>query len=263
MNETMKVFVACAIGAFIGTIVTLEVNHYFWWLGLLAGGFVGYISYEFKKVVMAIPTAWRKASGWQPDQEWWREYCRCIFGSIGFTYTIMIPVLGPLLWFYPEVDLPERINSTILYFGTTSLIGIFFGALLPLGFATEEMSEQVPYLNPFRIYFWLLPKWTLKGGWWFLKESPFFLTATFWDIVAVTIVATEFTVRFGKALFREIHSDLRILCGLDAAIGTVIGYFAGNAIIGAVAGGLWGALNFEILSIRVLKLVPIEKSLFR
>lgn len=57
-----KVFIASALGAFIGSLVALQLNAYLWWLGLIAGGLVGYLSYEFKAVLRAIPVAWHAAS---------------------------------------------------------------------------------------------------------------------------------------------------------------------------------------------------------
>ncbi|OGZ36037.1 MAG: hypothetical protein A2V60_01840 [Candidatus Portnoybacteria bacterium RIFCSPHIGHO2_01_FULL_39_19] len=64
--------------------------------------------------------------------------------------------------------------------------------------------------------------------------------------------------KFIKTIFITIHSEIRLLCGVDAAIGTAIGYFAGNAIIGAIAGGLFGLLNYEVVSRRILRLVPVK-----
>jgi hypothetical protein len=61
---------------------------------------------------------------------------------------------------------------------------------------------------------------------------------------------------FAKEIFVEIHSDIRLLCGVDAAIGAGIGYFTDNTLIGALAGGLFGVLNYYLISIKLLKLVP-------
>lgn len=265
MSETIKVFVACAIGAFIGTVVSLEVNRFFWWIGLIIGGFAGYISYEFKKVLTAVLTAWRKARGWQPNKEWWRSYVR---ETNNFAHFFTIGMTGGI--FATTMFEPKMVQDggwfAFSIIATSFPAGFLFGLVAVFG-ESDRLSTR---FNFFRFYFWLLPKWTLKGGWWLLKGgwwllkgSPSILAAVFWAVIIGAIVATKFTARFGKLLFREIHSDLRMLCGLDAAIGTVIGYFAGSAIIGALAGGLWGALNFEILSIRVLKLVSAEHSLLR
>ncbi|MCX6763125.1 MAG: hypothetical protein NTZ97_00095, partial [Candidatus Moranbacteria bacterium] len=68
--RSLKIFFACALGAFIGTIVSLEVNKYFWWIGLLAGTFVGYFAYQFKSVIAGASEAWKKTIAYEPN---WKE----------------------------------------------------------------------------------------------------------------------------------------------------------------------------------------------
>jgi hypothetical protein len=41
---------------------------------------------------------------------------------------------------------------------------------------------------------------------------------------------------------------------VDAGIGAIVGYQAGSPAIGAVVGALLGVLNYEIVSIRLLRL---------
>jgi len=67
MERTLKIFISCALGAGIGTLVALELNHYFWWLGLLAGGLVGYLSYEFKMIVSATRQSWHNVIAYKLD----------------------------------------------------------------------------------------------------------------------------------------------------------------------------------------------------
>ena len=43
-------------------------------------------------------------------------------------------------------------------------------------------------------------------------------------------------------------------CAVDAMIGAAVGFFAGSAIIGALVGGLFGVLNYEVVSKRLLHL---------
>ena len=48
---------------------------------------------------------------------------------------------------------------------------------------------------------------------------------------------------------------------VDAAIGATVGYYFHDPIIGGLIGGLSGFLNYEVLSIRVMKLIPAEQSI--
>lgn len=105
----------------------------------------------------------------------------------------------------------------------------------------NESWELVKYLNPFSVFLYLAP----IGLWWIARRTP--------RVVAIAVSALAM---FFVALIRIIYSDMRLLCGTDAALGAAIGYFAGNPIIGAAAGGIIGVLNFELVSKRLLKLVP-------
>ena len=70
-------------------------------------------------------------------------------------------------------------------------------------------------------------------------------------------------------LFVLIHRYERVLCAIDGTLGGVIAYrlligpersFAQNAVavlFGMVLGVGWGLLNYEIVSKRVLKVVPV------
>jgi len=101
-------------------------------------------------------------------------------------------------------------------------------------------NEVLWKLNPIYVGFYWLP----KGIIYIIPRTP-----RFFRKAIITIG------RFTKILFILIHSDIRLLCGTDAAIGVVIGYFTGNVLIGGLAGGVFGVLNYEILSKRILHLV--------
>ncbi len=49
---------------------------------------------------------------------------------------------------------------------------------------------------------------------------------------------------------------MRLLCGVDAAIGTAVGYYFGNALIGAAAGAVFGVVNYWVVAVRILRLRP-------
>ena len=51
-----RIFLACFFGAFIGTLIAEELG-YFWILGALSGGLVGYLTYNIREVISAIPKA--------------------------------------------------------------------------------------------------------------------------------------------------------------------------------------------------------------
>jgi hypothetical protein len=81
----------------------------------------------------------------------------------------------------------------------------------------------------------------------------------------------KFAGQFVWKLFKLVHSNERLLCLVDASIGAAIGrfyfentfavgkYLILKALLGLVAGGIWGLVNYEIVSKRILHLVPATK----
>ena len=69
-------------------------------------------------------------------------------------------------------------------------------------------------------------------------------------------VGIPLACRCCKTFFILVHSELRLLCGVDAAIGALVGFLIGSVVLGALAGGLLGLLNYELVSKRWLKCVP-------
>ena len=257
MNQSLKVFLSCALGAFVGALVALQINHNFWWIGLVAGFVTGYLSYEFRTVIKAIPLAYRSATNWRPDKAWWQEYAEHIreawFVGSGL-------VSGPVVLLM-MIDLRNHIVHKSAAVPMLSLyglaiwlsLGLYFG--IGMGILTVQLERM---------------KMPILGNRYFFYEF-WFLDLPCLSYRALTLLpcgvrklggALKVCGNFAWHLFRMIHSEVRVLCGADAAVGAAIGYHFGNAIIGAVAGGLWGVLNFEIFSIRVLKCVPATRSLF-
>ena len=54
-------------------------------------------------------------------------------------------------------------------------------------------------------------------------------------------------------MFIRIHSDRRLISGVDALLGSAIGYFAGSAAVGALSGGILGIVNYAMITERWLK----------
>ncbi|MBL7022081.1 hypothetical protein ISR92_02065 [Patescibacteria group bacterium] len=59
MSNSLKVLLATALGAGIGTITAMSIPSSIWWLGAIIGGLIGYLSYEFEVVVAAFKSGWK------------------------------------------------------------------------------------------------------------------------------------------------------------------------------------------------------------
>lgn len=82
MSQTLRIFIACAMGAGIEALIALQLQPYLLWIGLIAGGLVGYFSYDFKTVLMALKTAGQKTVHWRSDWQFWKA----------------CPILQPVMW---------------------------------------------------------------------------------------------------------------------------------------------------------------------
>ncbi len=253
MDTRLKIFLACALGAFIGALTALEINGYFWWLGCIVGGVVGYFIYELNTVLAAIPRAWRAATSWRPNMVMIKLRLSFGFGLFCMSSSFII-FFGSII-IIGAWDASGNPMSIM----TVSIISICIcGFMFLLGMATKPVNniveykqftrECILYANPVAVYIY----WPVVGIILGIKNIPRAIRVTCHASITVGGVTATFT----KKLFLLIHSEERLLCGVWAATGSLIGYFAGSAIIGAAAGGLLGVADYEIISKRVLHLVP-------
>lgn len=242
-----KVMVAVFAGALVGALVALQFNTHFWWVGLLAGGLVGYLAYDPVEVIRSIPTAWRTAR---------REVWRCSGHALAIYFRFLIRerrkvwhgnllmiwlciwflmVAACIMLFTPEEQHKMSLQVILLFMvAITAVFGQAFGSLLtiPDGDDNDTFYWMLKHFNPFRVIFYSLPRGLFFG----------------------TILLIKFSFKFTVTLFKLIHSDLRLLCGIDAAIGAAIGYLTINPLLGATIGAIWGLLNYWLISVKWLKL---------
>lgn len=252
MQAEKRIAVACFIGATLGALIAFQFNQYPWWLGILIGGLIGYLSYEFKTFIRALKRAWTEVSEKQSG-----EIGRGIIRELKAisrvaAFIMQILLLGfswtVILWFLVLLPGTERSEMMLLVLTCLSL-SAFTGiaVILSLLFLGPRDKYSIPPLQ-FGIYalktanpITVLCYWIPRGALWILQQTP---------LIAV------FTGRVAKRTFIMVHSELRLLCLTDAMLGAFIGYWCGNVLIGGVAGAVCGVLNYKLISVHWLKLVP-------
>lgn len=254
MNKSLKIFFACMLGAGLGALIAFEIHQYFWWLGILAGGLAGYLSYEFKKVLNAILCVWNSVVNWKPKIDWKLFFLRlkefsCFFGAFfcavfSFVSGICIAILifaclisgiGVI-----QVSLMQSLSLGCLVVSLYSSFVLSFILLIHKDLPITETSLKIfQKINPITIWFYY----------------PFYYFCCF--IENLPNILNKF-YRFITKVFILIHSEVRLLCGVDAMIGAGIGFFSGSILIGMIAGGLIGILNYEIISKKILKLAKTK-----
>ncbi|MBI2064930.1 MAG: hypothetical protein HYT62_02665 [Candidatus Yanofskybacteria bacterium] len=270
MEKTLRIFIACAIGAFVGSLIALQMYHAFWWVGAAIGAFVAYLGYNIEEVIAAIPIAYRRTINWRPNHQFWvcwRAAFMYMF-NMGVNTAVGMGLVGAIFYWRTGIHSPEnnwvflQIEGIVLLFSFG--FGTFMGLVSARGMALADLDRNGGLVNPltcpniFRFYLWMLPRGVVIGSWWLISNTP---KAVRFNL-KYGVLFVKFIKTFVVELFRLIHSELRLLCAVDAAFGAAVGYFTGNALIGALAGGVLGVVNYEIITVRVMKLAG-AKSMFK
>lgn len=232
---------ACILGGGMGALLA----HYAWYpslwsfiLGFSGGGVASYIAFAPKEAILAVPHAWRKT--WEGMEDYGVPAIKNIFLFVW----MLLPAIVIPLFVGINTDRGGWLFALLLFGGS---VGAFYGlATERLKYVADSFRELLSSLNPLRIYCVMLPLFFFEA----IKKS--------WRQVIMPIIL--FFVRFPKALFLLIHSEMRLLCLFDGGIGALAGAFTYDAlmgvIVGMITGGLVGILNFELVSKRLLHLVP-------
>jgi len=258
MSESGKIFFAVALGAFIGSFLALDVLTLAPWLelaiGMATGGLTGYFAYDFKSTVLAVPKAWKKTKKNFGETRWklilqalWQG---TVFSSGLFVIYFLLGVLSSTA--------PGAIFDSWLIGGVVMgvLLTLAMGGLIVfITFDTKDCLIEIEWkrFNFVKIYLVYAPLILWKAISWLAKNFIPSLLGALW-LIAVTLPCCLGS--FVGHFFVLIHSDIRLLCGTDAAIGVAVGCVLGNAPLGAILGGLWGVLNYWVVSVKILKLAP-------
>jgi hypothetical protein len=254
MNRSLKIFVACALGGGIGTFVALQLTSSFWWIGLIAGGFVGYISYDVKAIIPAAQESWRRTSHYFGNEQKRAKFFWVLTALVSFlssvaAFAFVACIVNPR---FRHED-PHSLLVITTIFVVATIIGLCFRSMMQFDANTVKVAKRLAlFLSPpaYLIY------WPYKLAEAFVLEFllPFYDIAR--EMIKGLPSATIGLCKFVWTIFVLIHSEVRLLCMLDAAIGAGLGYYFGSALIGAMAGGAFGVFNFQVISKWWLKLVP-------
>ncbi len=267
--ESKKVFCACAIGAGIGAFVALQLSVFFCWVGFLLGGLIGYLSYEWKAVIQAIPRALRATINYRLPKEFWK----ISWGLLFCFFAVLVLVANMLSWlvvgagsvklycvlFGPLGDFWIAILSiaTVLPFAIFGVGSLLIG--LEDRLTVQKLTKWLYRVSVPTVLFWHLPRITASYIWFGIRKSPKVLLVS----CLLPLFLIYLALVFLKNLLLLIHSQLRLLCGVDAMIGAMIGRFYGvgmeGVLLGMLAGGFFGLFNYVVvteLCLKKLGLIP-------
>lgn len=132
--ETRKIAIACFIGGVLCTLVALLATPKYWLLGTIAGFAAGYLAYDFRGVLRAIPIAFKRArkGGWSFFVFWrdgigrvWRDMVKWFrqphpfYYSAMVLYALIIPALVPVDMLHaPKEEYWDPVWIVCIAFGT-------------------------------------------------------------------------------------------------------------------------------------------------
>jgi hypothetical protein len=262
-NRTGKIALACFLGASIGALVALQLGHHLWWLGMLVGGCIGYISYNFREIPHTVVAVWQELPEAKEITDGLRVFGKCSLevttfivglfsiiscefaavGACGVASDILSHRMNPATAFRQSGMWPGFLLFTTALV-IVAMIGVFVmtrngdndaqdcrKAVLVLGLLFNPMSLLVT-----------VPLAAAALG-----------SYVAYELIKVGIKLIVAVFRTAKQTFLLVHSDIRLLCMTDAAFGALVGYLCGNALIGGLAGAISGVANYELVSKRLLK----------
>lgn len=290
--ESLKITIACFVGAALGVVVSYLVQPALWWVGLLAGIAAGYIAYDMRAFLKGVLRALRKAVEQTPElvkasrtplgrRRVFEAGTSLLFICGGMS---LMPLPEETVTFKGRV-LAATIVILLSYLLSCCLIvvGLSMGMILhgercqTIGtdddlhvYMAEHGRERAGTYGDF--FRWLMTGWLLSPFWiigfasrWTLEGLVRLVMLVVRCIAWLLVRAPRFTGIFIRELFLLVHSDKRLLCGSCAMMGVLAGYlFGGRTTSGvaevafaALAGGIVGAglglASFNLVSQRLLK----------
>lgn len=255
MNKRLLgIIIAIACGSFIGGFLALQMGQYFWWVGVLAGGFIGYVAYEPKEIIRSVKAvvqedAFAETLRKAAKESFWGGVLMSTLASL-FAVWVIYPAL--LFGWYIKAEHQEL--SSLQLFVQLPLVfwfgGIAFGFMLAsvvFGCSRIFLDNTSVGIHDARVY------GERYGS---LRESAVLTLLFFNPLTApfywVPIGAFQL-VKLGCRAAVLVHTEERLLTMVYAAIGAAIGFAFGNPLIGLVAGVGCGVFTFQAISKRLLK----------
>lgn len=268
-RESINIALACAVGALIGALVSIEIaerfafGQYVWFVGALLGGGIAYCLVDFGEFCAGVRHAYFKTIDWRPHPMSFRAafamFCAytMMTQNMFFIIFLAVPVYiaGKDFEFWPWL----AFSLLALGIGLLASVAIWRGRQNATNWAWLK-HQRVMEKQGWKMFYWAnvigLSIWLIFLVGWLLWNAiiriPRAYIATYHGIGWLIRQASLFL----KHLFIQIHSQRRVLCFVDASFGAAAGFYFGNAIIGMAVGALLGLLNYELVSVRWLKLAP-------
>lgn len=258
----------------------------FWWVGVLVGGAIAYFTYDFQTVKKAAKAVWLTSKD---------EYIKllkvlggiigailvCIFAFIlpfaGWSFfsnymsgensliiNLFLSAIFSICWLGATIMLSEFFNdSTWIEWDSSEGLGIIsfivwiaVGYLMIFGFSPWSNPANQTIVQSILLWLALIVIFSV------VLILACVIINWSWKLVGLCYRLIFITSKFLFMLTKAIYSDERLLCMQSAVVGVGVGRLITHdpalCILGGIIGAVFGVAQYEILSKRVFKLVPIE-----
>ena len=241
--ETRKIAGACFIGGALCALVALALSPNFWWLGALAGLSGGYLGYEFRETLRAIPVAWQETTGkgantFNAVRCWLKDFLQEKHPFIYYAALLALPAMG-WWWGLGDGGLGQRLvtilGAPFYYTEMVVLVGTVLRILVVLGSRREEWYWPFSPSSLGSDRTWQAIQKDLLQAKGFVEKPLTY--RNFWGCLAigagVVLIAIFWTwwtkalqglVVFSWNLIRLIHSQERYLCAIYGTLGGLTSY---------------------------------------
>jgi hypothetical protein len=267
-----KITLACFISGALGTVIGLLVRPSFCFLGTIAGAVTGYLAYDFREVLKAIPEALQRSNasfcrGMDGLIAWRKQRHPLVYSSFIVAYIVAIQ-WGPSMFERDRLVLVHEIASLLAFLAFLGLVWFFAIVatfiVLAIGFELhgEEQATRRKFFGVSKEDSFITPmtygeffKWVFAGC-----LSPLIVVG--WLIVhVIRFFLYDLWVKFVPALVRLVHSTERMCCGCYGALGGTIAFLYGiflpdrtpmDVAFLAVFGGLLGVFGGTVIGRKLL-----------
>lgn len=263
-KETGSIAFACALGAFVGALSALEIQSrfvlgsYLWIFGAFLGGLTAWCVVDFKQLCTGVARSYREVINWRPNWIYWKAFVTCFGGMISICLSALVVAFS--LFILPTQS-GQSMSQVDMIFIAKVLTTVCVVSSLYMTLLAVRLGGDVRRLENAREFGWVsmrefnpvnLAYWVLYGIWFVIRRLPKIVIVALPVIYTVTVAVKMIVI----TTFVYVHSERRTLCFVDATLGAIAGFFWGSAIVGAVLGAIFGVVNYEIVSVRWLELVP-------
>ncbi len=268
-RESWSIALACALGAFIGGLISNQLGgQYLWTLGALIGGLVSYVAIDFNHFRAGVTSAYDNVIAWQPHRLYWQAFFVNFLGAWLISLTFVTYLFGFLFW-VDYTGLTSNLERSMRLLIGGSVIWLFLSAI-SFTWATGNVERRSWMKNDEQYEVYLrrqlaLGRSMVRNG----HPIAVISNIVYWTVHCLYFTVTNIPLivrqvghcalllaKFIATVFVYVHSARRTICFVDAAIGTAVGYTYGNVLVGVVAGAILGFVNYEVVSVRWLKLAP-------